>query len=238
MRPFIPARFLALTTLVLPASPAFAEDSPSSVAVSGSAAIVSDYRFRGISLSENDPAVQATINIAHESGLYVGAWGSSLDMGELYGPTEIDLYAGWAGTIAPRTGLDVAITYYSYPAGDDSLGNADYFETIAKLNREIGPVKATLGAGYSWDQSALGGDHLYLFGDAAAPVTGTPLTLKGHFGRSKGAMAPGQGDYLDWSLGADLTFGALTLGVAYVDTDLGGARPVDAAALFSISAAF
>src|SRR5690606_19462363 len=112
----------------------------------------------------------------------------------------------WAGTIAPRTSVDVNLAYYSYPGGEGS-GKIEYFETNARLTHDLGPLRATLGTAYSWDQAALGGDNFYLFGEAAAPLPGTPLTLKAHGGRSKGAMSPRSGDYFDWSLGADATFG-------------------------------
>lgn len=84
---------LAATALI--ATPVYAQDTtalppgvstdtagdtapPSAITVSGSATIVSDYRFRGVSQSDKDLAVQAGITVTHESGLYVGAWGSNL----------------------------------------------------------------------------------------------------------------------------------------------------------------
>lgn len=59
------------------AAPAFAQDEApaSAVTVSGSAAITSDYRFRGISQSDENIAVQSGITIAHDSGFYIGTWG-------------------------------------------------------------------------------------------------------------------------------------------------------------------
>jgi len=44
---------------------------------SGSVTAVSDYRYRGISLSGNDPAVQASINYDDASGFYAGAFVST-----------------------------------------------------------------------------------------------------------------------------------------------------------------
>ena len=61
-------------SLAAVASPAFAEDTapPPAVTVNGTAAIVSDYRFRGISQSNKRFAVQGSITVAHESGVYGG----------------------------------------------------------------------------------------------------------------------------------------------------------------------
>ena len=227
----------ALTVAGLAGS-ASAAELPGGLSVSGSAGIVSDYRFRGISLSDEDPAIQGGITVTHDSGFYVGTWGSSIDGGGLYGSTEIDLFGGWSGEIAPGTTLDGMIAYYSYPNGNDALGKADYFEGTAKLSHSFGPVEATAGASYSWDQGALGGsDNTYLFADAAAAIPATPITLKAHVGYTDGALAPG-GDYTDWSLGAESAFGPLTLGVAYIDTDLGAAHGIDDAVVFSLTAGF
>jgi hypothetical protein len=73
-------------------------------------------------------------------------------------------------------------------------------------------------------------DNLYLWGDASAGIPNTPLTLKAHIGYSDGnpglgpngtSVAP-TGTYWDWMLGADFAIKGtpLTLGVAYVDTDI------------------
>ena len=237
---FPPSAGLALALSFLPV-PAHAGDDAPDFAVTGAVTIISDYRFRGISLTGKDPAVQATINLNHANGAYLGTWASSLDMGDRYGPTEVDVYAGWAGTVASRTSLDVMLAYYSYPGGRNpgrGSGKIEYLETTAKLTHDFGPLSASLGSGYSWDQAALGGDHLYLFGDTAAPVPGTPLTLRAHGGRSKGAISPKPGGYYDWSLGADATLGPVTLGLAYIDTNLRHTPAATAAALFSVTAAF
>lgn len=234
-------RFAILSGLapivVLISPPVHAQEESPAITVSGGVTLISDYRFRGISLTGKDPAIQGTINLAHKSGVYVGTWGSSLGMGDRYGPTEVDLYGGWAGNLAKHTSLDVALAYYSYPGGEGT-GKIEYFETTAKLTHDFGPVRGTIGSGYSWDQSALGGDHLYLFGEAAAPVPGTPVTLKAHGGRSKGALSPKPGGYYDWSLGADIAVSKLTFGISYIDTNLSRGNRADGAALFSVSAGF
>lgn len=235
MRSAFLSGFAPIAFLIAPSVHA-QEESPA-ITVSGGVTLISDYRFRGISLTGKDPAIQGTVNLAHESGVYLGTWGSSLGMGNRYGPTEVDLYGGWAGNIATRTGLDVALAYYSYPGGEGT-GKIEYFETTAKLTHDFGPVRGTVGSGYSWDQSALGGDHLYLFGEAAAPIPGTPVTLKAHGGRSKGALSPKSGGYYDWSLGVDVAVSKLILGLSYIDTDLSHGNQADGAALVSLSAGF
>ena len=71
-------------------------------------------------------------------------------------------------------------------------------------------------------------DNLYLTGDGAYAIAGTPVTAKAHIGHSWGndglgpnaTSAAPTGDYWDWSLGADTTYKNLTLNVSYVDTDI------------------
>lgn len=228
----------AAALLVALAAPAAAEPIGGGLDVTGGVTLVSDYRFRGISFSDEDPAIQGTITIAHDSGFYAGTWASSIEDSPAFGHTEVDLYAGWAGEVAPGTGLDVGVTYYVYPNGNDAFGASDFFEPYAKISHTIGPVEATVGAYYAWGQSAIGGaDNFYLFTDAAAAIPGTPLTFKGHFGYSDGSLAP-TGDYLDWSLGVDVAVGPVTLGLAYVDTDLGDLHTLDAGLVLSVGAAF
>ena len=80
------------------AAPAFAqeEEAEGPVSVDVTLAVVSDYRFRGVSLSDKDIAVQPGITVSHESGIYVGAWASNI--AENAGSDlELDIFAGFAG---------------------------------------------------------------------------------------------------------------------------------------------
>jgi uncharacterized protein (TIGR02001 family) len=206
------------------ATPAMAQDEMPFATVTGSVAIVSDYRFRGIGLSGGDPAIQGSINLNFEPGFYVGAWGSSIDDGGtgLYGEMELDLYAGWAGMVTDSVGVDVGVLYYAYPAS--SLGlPADVWEIYGKVKPTIGPVGLTIGAAYMFDQDSLGGgDNLYLNADAAFSIPETPISLNAHIGYTDGALALStfDGEAFDYSVGAAVTvLGGLSLGVSYVATE-------------------
>lgn len=206
---------------------AFAQDetptgATSDFEITGSAGVYSQYRFRGISLSDEDVAFQGSIGVAHSSGFYVGTWGSNLAGFGTFGGSnvEIDIYGGYAGE-AGGIGYDVSVLWYTYPGTNDT----DYVEFIGKLSKEVGPVGATVGVGFVPDQSSVGSEsNLYLFGDLASGIPNTPVTLKAHLGYSDGdgSLSPG-GNYLEWSLGADIAIDKLTLGVSYVDTDIGSA---------------
>ena len=109
------------------ATPAFAEDAPSSpITISGGATLVSDYRFRGISQTDKRFAVQGTFTIAHESGLYATVWGSSIDDYVANGgDQEIDLIAGYKHSFGGTT-IDGGVLYYYYPGSHGA--NTDFVE--------------------------------------------------------------------------------------------------------------
>lgn len=223
----------ALTT------PAAAAELGGGWTVTGNATIVSDYRFRGVSLSDEDPAIQGGFNLNHESGFYVGTWASSTEDSAVYGNAEIDFFAGYTAEVAPGTTIDGGLLYYYYPNGDDSAGNSDFFEPYVSLSHTFGPVTAKVGAAYAWDQSALAGDNIYVYGDLGAAIPTTPISLKAHIGYSDGSLGiDADGNYVDWSLGASAAFGPLSIGVAYVDTDLPSAPLVDGGVVFSVGVSF
>jgi uncharacterized protein (TIGR02001 family) len=208
----------------LAASPAFAEDTapPSDITFSGYVQGVTDYRFRGLSASAGDPAIQGTININHSSGFYAGAWASSIDAGAAYGEVELDVYAGWTGPVTPGVTADVGLLRYVYPS-NDSNGPVDYWEPYASVSTTVGPVGAKLGVAYAWKQRALDtdgdgdkDDNLYVFTDLNAGIPGTPLSLTGHLGYADGAQDP------DFLTGASLRQGSgfdYSAGVTYNVTD-------------------
>ena len=88
--------------------------------ISGNVSLTSDYRFRGISQSDTQLAVQGGFDIAFENGLYVGVWGSNVDFGAGAAPDlELDYYVGFSGDISEDVGFDVGYIYYDYPKKGD-----------------------------------------------------------------------------------------------------------------------
>ena len=223
------------------AMPAAAQDAaPKPVTISGSVTLATDYRFRGVSQSDKGMAIQGGFTVTHESGAYVGTWGSNLAGWGTFGGanTELDLFGGFKLPLGGGGALDAGVTWYMYPAGADKT---DFAEPYVKLSTTLGPVSILGGVAYAPEQQALGNwsntpqskigdkeDNLYLWGDASTAIPGTPVTLKAHLGYSKGnpglgpngtSLAP-TGEYADWLLGADYVLGPVVLGLAYVDTDI------------------
>lgn len=217
---------LSAVALAVLSVPAFAQDEPApALTVTGSAAVVSDYRFRGISQTDKRFALQGGLTVTHESGFYVSTWGSSIDDYVAAGSDqELDLIAGYSRTFGAAT-VDVGVLYYYYPGSGGA--NTDFVEPYASIKGTFGPATAKLSAAYAPKSRALsidGGltreDNLYVAGDLAASVPSTPLGVSAHLGHSFGPSYLTIGDeYTDWSIGATYTWSHLTFGVSYVDTD-------------------
>lgn len=100
------------------------EKTPSPYTFTANVSLVSDYRFRGISQTMRQPAIQGGFDLSHTSGLYVGTWGSNVaGTTTFYNNTcmEWDLYGGYKGKIFPCAIKDltynVGLLYYYYPGG-------------------------------------------------------------------------------------------------------------------------
>jgi uncharacterized protein (TIGR02001 family) len=221
-----------LAGIGLAATPAFADetDPPAAITVTGNVALTTDYRFRGVSLSGGDPAIQGGITATHESGFYVGTWSSSISGGPIYGNQELDLFAGIGGKVTEGLNFDLGLLYYAYPSGH--VGHANYFEPYASLSTTVGPAAVKFGVAYAWDQKSLGNaDNLYLFTNVDVGIPDTPVTINGHLGYTDGVLGPdilaGGSDKsdIDWSIGATAkVYGPLSLSVAYIGV---GGKKVD-----------
>lgn len=94
--------------------------------LSGSASLVSDYRFRGITLSDERPALQAAAVYDHASGLYAGGFASTVRLASDSGTGYQALgQVGYAVRGAGDLAWDVGALYtgFSRPRG---LGYADF----------------------------------------------------------------------------------------------------------------
>ena len=187
---------VAISAIAMSA-PAFAqeaaEEAAGPVTLTGGVVLASDYRFRGVSLSGKDFAVQPYLTVKHESGLYVGAWGSNLSEND-GDDVEVDLYAGFSGGEAVT--YDIGATYYL----DPGVSSFNYVEVTGKLGSTIGPASVGLQLSYVPSQDNTGNDdNIY-------------------FGMEDGAFTAGK-EKLDWSLGLTAAVSGFTLGVSYVDTN-------------------
>jgi uncharacterized protein (TIGR02001 family) len=228
---------LGLTLAVL-STPAFADEAPAAtpdITINGTAAVVSDYRFRGISQTDRNFAVQGSLTLTHKSGFYLSVWGSSVDDYVTVTGTshqEIDLIGGFKKTFSGTT-FDIGALYYIYPrtspAGDISRSNL--IEPYVAVSHTFGPVTAKATVNYAPKQKALAldqgatgllpnEDNVYIAGDFSGGIPSTPISLSAHVGHTFGPswFAIGKG-YTDWNVGVSYTWKQLSLGVQYVDAN-------------------
>ena len=226
---------LGAAAAALASAPAAAHDLGGGFTVNGSATLVSDYRFRGVSQTDRRFAVQGGLSLSHGSGFYASIWGSSIDDYVAGGSDqEIDFVAGWKRTYGNTT-VDAGVLYYYYPGGETLVPglDTDFFEPYVSVSQVVGPVTLKATVNYAPSQSALSigngdEDNLYLAGDVSASL-GHSFGVSGHVGHSFGPSYLTIGDgYTDWNLGLSYTTGPLSLGVQYVDTDDRALSPVNA----------
>jgi len=190
--------------------------------ISGNVTLTTDYRFRGISQSNEDPTVQGGLDYAFENGIYVGTWGSGVDFGGGdYGSLELDYYVGWSGDITENTSIDVGYLYYDYP-GDDGDVEGDYGEVYGSITWR----GLTGGIAYSNDYYAETDTFYYYYADYGISFGADDMFSLGfHVGYNDleedgGFLSSDEDSYVDYSV----TLGASWMGVdwalAYVGTDL------------------
>lgn len=185
--------------------------------VSANVALTTDYKFRGISQSDESPALQGGFDLAFDNGMYVGTWASSVDFDTdgsgFDGSLELDYYVGWAGDV-----VDVGILMYTYPGDDGADG--DYLEFYG--NVAIGD--GSIGLVYSDDYYGETGTFYYVSGDYSFAL-GENLSLDLHVGYNDldsdgGFLSDGQDSYIDYSVGLTTSFASVDLTLAVIGTDL------------------
>lgn len=231
---------LGLAALAATAAPAAAQERiGAGFTIAGGVTATSDYRFRGISQSNGDPALQANATLDHESGFYVGGFASTLSDDSFPGDIELSGFVGYTREILPGTDIDVGVQLYGYP-NNASLTNASYFEPYAAVRHTLGPVTAEVGAAFAPEQEALGENNsVYVYGDVSGGIMVLPVTATARVGYTSGpARFSGYADYLDWRIGAEYKTGIATFALEYVDTDIPQAPDADAALVASVRLGF
>jgi len=202
-----------------------ADDAPASTLV-GNVAVTSDYLFRGLSQTGQEPALQGGVEYDHASGFYAGAWGSNVswlsDLSSSDVPIsnslEVDFYAGFRHGLTDKLNLDVGLYTYYYP-GDYPHGFVRPYTTEAYVGLSYGPVSAkyyhALTNLFGFADSDGSG---YL--DLSANYEFSPgWTLTAHAGRQR-VRRTSEASYTDWKLGATWAFSpGWTLAFAYQDTN-------------------
>lgn len=207
--------------------------------VSANVALTTDYVFRGVSLSGEDPAIQGGFDWNNDQ-FYAGTWGSSL--GSAGTSMELDLYAGWTPSTGPVS-WDLGVIGYFYPGADDAGAEFDYYE--GKLAATINPVEPlTLGASlyYSPENFGQTGTAVYYEVNAAYAFNDS-LKVTGAVGQQSIDDVDGPGganvddQYVTWNVGVTHAFHGFELDLRYHQADIGNNDPIALAGYATANAA-
>lgn len=191
-----------------------------------------DYVFRGVSQTLEDPAAQGSIDLTYGI-FYAGVWGSNVDFNDAPPATaEVDLYAGIKPVWGPVT-FDLGVIYYAYPGADDGAAELDYVELKAGYSIVSPWIKGlTSGTTVYWspDYNLETGDVITVesaasyalpqVGIFAPSITGAYGTV---YGDADDGFSPGglpQDDYTYWNVGLALAVEKFTFDFRYWDSDI------------------
>lgn len=201
-----------LALAMLPALAAHAE-------LSANVAVTSDYIWHGVSQTNERPALQAGVEYAHESGFYIGTWGSNVDFAEdVADPArvEIDLYGGVRGETEWGLGWDLSLLRYMYPKTTE---NYDYNELKLSLSYR----SVTFEVDYSDDVFATGKEGFYYYNVGVSHEFPDLFTLSAAVGYSDlGLEVTGEGapeSYVDWRIGVSRDIWGFGFDLSYYDTN-------------------
>lgn len=181
--------------------------------VSWNAAVTSDYVFRGVSQTQENPAVSTGVDLT-KGAFYAGAWASNVDFGD-DADAEVDLYGGWRPEVAGWA-LDLGGVAYLYTGQPDGA-DYDYVELKAAASLAVGPV--TLGGAAYWSPDFFGAseDEATYVEANAAVAPADRWTVSGAVGRQ---WVSSDLDYTTWNAGVAYALtDHLTVDVRYHDTD-------------------
>ena len=216
----------AFTTSALAAGPVVkkvvVKKAMNAIELDGAVAVTTDYRFRGISNSATDAAVQGSITLDTDWGGHLSVWGSSVKYDEAGDNSdaslELDYTAGWLFDITDTVELDVGYTYYTYPQDNGDI-NLDWGELYA----DVGWEGAVAGVAFTDDGWGKSGKAMYGYLGYGHEFMDW-LTLSAEVGNTwydEFEFDNGQDRYMNYEVAATATvLKRLDFKVAYIGTDL------------------
>ena len=238
---------IALAASGLFATTAFAQTAPAAPEVSpitANVTVTNDYRYRGISQTNYQPAIQGGFDYAHESGLYIGNWNSTINWvsnttnNGIKAPIEMDFYGGFKKELIGEgfaSDFGVLQYYYNQTGGNYNgmMLNPNTTEIYAAQNFTFGPLTGFVKVNYGLTNifgvpNSAGSFYPDLTANYDTGIWG--ISLNGHVGYQYVAGQPNSGgpvaqpltnlSYTDWKLGATKDFGGgLSLSASYVSTN-------------------
>lgn len=182
---------------------------------------VTDYRYRGISQSRFDPALQGGIDFTHKSGFYLGTWASSIkwikDAAGTSSDAEIDIYGGYRGLVGGFS-YDLGALRYLYPSSKLAVNP---YTTELYVAGTYGIVTAKYSHAVTNTFGNANSKNSYYIEAAATFDLGNGWSVVPHIGHQDISGA-GNGifSYTDYSLALNKDFGnGLVASLTAVGTD-------------------
>ena len=197
---------------------------------SGNVGLYSQYVFRGISQTNEKPAVQGGFDVGHKSGFYVGTWASNISWiadGTVGLPPnrtasasmEWDMYGGYKGELPADFGYDLGVLYYyypgSYPANYTTPNTTELYAALTwkflSFKYSYSANNQTFGLPDSRGSQYLDLTASYDVIEKVNDVIGK-VTVFGHLGKQY-FKNNGTFDYGDWKIGASTEIYGVTFGL-------------------------
>ncbi|WP_129974326.1 MULTISPECIES: TorF family putative porin [unclassified Pseudomonas] len=212
---------LALTSLSLLPLSSHAIPLNDDFAVLVDLTLASDYRTRGISQTQNDPAVQAGLTLAHSNGLYLGAWSSNVDFGgDLKTRQEVDYYAGWLWQATEAVSLDLGYIKYAYPK-ESQFNQSEVYSILSAYGVKLAAYYSSDASGIDSKQSSL---YSYIGYETELPLDSGLKLRYGNMDFKDPHMFSASGhseeSYREWEVKLTHNLAGMVLGLSYIDTDL------------------
>lgn len=205
-------------------------------AVTSTLTAATDYSLRGISQNAKSAVLQASLDYSRDSGLYIGAFLSSVDfqnsggmqpVGGSYNSTEYfhlerDVYAGYKIQVNDDLALDLGGKYYTYNA--NSLNHGEFYASLA--------YKSSVKGSFYYSPNFINGNGGSESNPLSKPAYGIALdgvktlpadfSLLAHVGYNTGEYWTNNGSksaYVDYAVGAGYKMGKADWALQYVNTN-------------------
>ena len=186
--------------------------------VTGNVALLSDYRFRGESLTEGRPALQASVNYDHSSGLFAGGLVSNVRIDPDVIGLGAQVYGGYSHPISEHAALEAGVVTYVFP---QPSSGPTYNYTEAFIGGSLDKVTSRL---YYTNSYFGGGAGTYLELNASRALT-DHISVVGHLGylylsepREPGTSMQRHGT-VDFLAGVTAEVQGFTFGLSIVGTN-------------------
>ncbi|AWH52443.1 hypothetical protein C1924_04205 [Stenotrophomonas sp. ESTM1D_MKCIP4_1] len=184
-------------------------ESPFSWNITG----VSDYVFRGVSQTDENPTGQAGFTYTSPVGLYAGVWGSGVDFGDGSPDFEVDYFVGYNIDVSENVNFDVMVNRYTYPGASDLAYNelitktsfAKYYNVTVAYSNDV------------WNSST---DGWYYAVGGEWPLP-NDFAITANVGRSTFEHGLAK-DYTDFNIGVSRAIGLVNVGLGFYGTDGNG----------------